>query len=176
VSAAAMDAVDECGFVFDAVEYASVPGALRAAGSTVADLLRRPELADAVFLRPEPTVWSALEYAGHLRDVFLAQRDRALLALVVDTPTFVPIYRDERVGLARYNDDRPELVAGELVMAADLFARLFERLSAAQLARRCIYTYPAPAERDIGWMGRHTLHEAIHHLADVRRVLDQVAA
>src|ERR1700722_5723151 len=171
-----MDAVDESGFVFEAVENAAVPAALRTAASTIADLLGRPELAAAVLLRPEPTVWSALEYAGHLRDVFLAQRDRALLALVVDTPTFVPIYRDERVGLARYNDDRPEGVGGELVMAADLFARLFERLSAAQLARPCIYNYPAPAERDVGWMGRHTLHEAIHHLADVRRVLDQVAA
>jgi hypothetical protein len=176
VTAAPMDAVDDCGFVFDAVPNAAVPAALRTAASTIADILGRPELADAVVRRPEPTVWSALEYAGHLRDVFLAQRDRALLAQVVDTPTFVPIYRDERVGLARYNDDRPDVVAAELVMAADLFARLFERLSADQLARPCIYSYPEVAERDVGWVGRNALHEAIHHLADVRRVLDQVAA
>ena len=173
---APMDAVDDCGFVFDAVENAAVPAALRTAASTIADLLGRPELAAAVLVRPEPTVWSALEYAGHLCDVFLAQRDRALLAQVVDTPTFVSIYRDERVGLARYNDDRPQVVAGELVMAADLFARLFERLSAAQLVRPCIYGYPEVAERDVGWVGRNALHEAIHHLADVRRVLHQVAA
>jgi S-DNA-T family DNA segregation ATPase FtsK/SpoIIIE len=170
-----MDADDECGFVTDAVDDAAVPDALRTAAATIADLLRRPELARAVRLRPGPAVWSALEYTGHLRDVLLAQRDRALLALVVDTPTFVPMYRDERVGLARYNDDDPTVVAGELAVAADLFARLLERLDAAQLARRCIYNYPEPALRDIGWVGRHTLHEAIHHLGDLRRVLDLVA-
>jgi DNA segregation ATPase FtsK/SpoIIIE, S-DNA-T family len=171
-----MDAADECGFVYDAVENAAVPDALRAAAATVADLLSRPQLADAVLRRPEPAVWSALEYGGHLRDVCLAQRDRALLALVVDAPSFAPMYRDERVGLARYNDDDPAVVAAELVMAADLFARLLERLDADQLARPCIYNYPEPARRDVGWVGRHTLHEVIHHLADVRRVLDRVAA
>lgn len=170
-----MEAADECGFVYDAVENSSVPAALRTACATVADLLRRPELAPAVPVRPAPDVWSALEYAGHLRDVCLAQRDRVLLALVVDTPSFVPIYRDERVALAHYNEDEPGLVADELVMAADLFARLLGRLGPAELARSCLYNYPEPKERDVGWVGRHTLHEAIHHLADVRRVLDLVA-
>jgi len=152
-----------------------VPAALRTACATVADLLRREELAPALRIRPAPDVWSALEYAGHLRDVCLAQRDRVLLALVVDTPSFVPIYRDERAALARYNDDDPRAVADELVMAAELFARLFGRLDSAELARPCLYNYPEPAERDVGWVGRHTLHEAIHHLGDVRRVLDLVA-
>jgi hypothetical protein len=175
VSAARLEAVDECGFVYDAVEAASVPAALRMAAATIADLSRRPELAAQVRRRPEPAVWSALEYAGHLRDVLLVQRDRVLLALVVDEPGFVPMYRDERVGLARYNEDAPAVVAAELVMAADLFARLAERLDAAQLARPCIYNYPVKARVDVGWVARHTLHEAIHHLADVRRVLDQVA-
>jgi DNA segregation ATPase FtsK/SpoIIIE, S-DNA-T family len=157
------------------VDDTSVPAALRTASLTVADLLRRPALADQLRLRPAPATWSALEYASHLRDVFLVQRDRVVLALVVDEPTFAPMSRDERVGLARYNDDQPAAVAGELVMAADLLARLLERLDTVQLARTCIYNYPGPTERDIGWVGRHTLHEAIHHLGDVRRVLDQVA-
>jgi len=138
--------------------------------------LRRGELATQVRQRPEPAVWSALEYACHLRDVLLVQRDRVLLALVVDEPGFVPMYRDERVGLARYNEDDPAVVAAELVMAADLFARLIERLDRAQLDRPAIYHYPVTARVDLGWVARHTLHEAIHHLADVRRVLDEVAA
>jgi len=175
VTGAPTEAADECGFVYDAVDVAAVPAALRAAGATFADVLCRPELAELIRVRPEAVVWSALEYAGHLRDVFLAQRERVLLALVVDTPRFVPMYRDERVGLARYNDDDPGVVAHELVMAADLFARLLERLGAAELARSCIFNYPQPTERDIGWVGRHTLHEAVHHLGDIRRVLDLVA-
>jgi hypothetical protein len=115
------------------------------------------------------------EYAGHLRDVVLVQRDRVLLALVVEEPSFVPMYRDERVGLARYNDDDPAQVASELGMAAGLFARLLDRLHEAQLARSCIYNYPTRARVDLEWVARHTLHEAIHRLADVRRVLDEVA-
>jgi hypothetical protein len=175
VSAARLEAVDECGFVYDAVEVASVPAALRTVAATIADLLRRGELAKQVRRRPEPAVWSALEYAGHLRDVLLVQRDRVPLALVVDEPGFAPMNRDERVGLARYNEDDPAVVAAELVMAADLFARLVARLDDGQLSRPCIYNYPVKARVDIGWIARHTLHEAIHHLADVRRVLDQVA-
>jgi S-DNA-T family DNA segregation ATPase FtsK/SpoIIIE len=175
VSGARLEGADECGFVYDAVEVASVPAALRAAAATIADLLCRPELAGSLRRRPEPAVWSALEYAGHLRDVVLVQRDRVLLALVVDEPGFVPMYRDERVGLAHYNDDDPGQVARELVMAAGLFARLLARLDEAQLARPCRYNYPVPARVDLGWVARHTLHEAIHHLADVRRVLDEVA-
>jgi len=170
-----MEAADECGFVYDAVENSAVPAALRTACATVADLLRREELAPVLRIRPAPDVWSALEYAGHLRDICLAQRDRVLLALVVDTPSFVPIYRDQRAVLARYNEDEPGTVAAELVMAAELFARLLGRLDSAELARPCLYNYPEPKERDVGWVGRHTLHEAIHHLGDVRRVLDLVA-
>jgi hypothetical protein len=175
VSAAPTEAVDECGFVYDAVDNAAVPDALRTAAATIADLLRRPALEEVVRLRPEPDVWSALEYGSHVRDVVLVQRDRVLLALVVENPSFVKMYRDERVDLARYNDDDPAVVAGELVMGADLLARLLGRLGTAELARRCIYNYPEPSQRDIGWVGRHTLHEAIHHLGDIRRVLDQVA-
>ena len=175
MSAAGLEAADECGFVYDAVEVTSVPAALRAVAAALDDLLRRPELDGPLRRRPVPAVWSALEYAGHVRDVALVQRDRVLLALVADEPSFVPMHREERVGLARYNDDDPAEVAGELVMAVSLFARLLERLDGAQLARPCVYNYPVPARVDIGWVARHTLHEAIHHLADVRSVLDRVA-
>ena len=44
----------------------------------------------------------------HVRDVFLVQRDRLYTALVEDTPTFTPMYRDQRVTLARYNAQDPE--------------------------------------------------------------------
>jgi len=38
------------------------------------------------------------------------------------------------------------------------------------------YPWPAPAERDVAWVGRHTVHEGEHHLMDVRRVLAAVTA
>jgi hypothetical protein len=44
------------------------------------------------------------------------------------------------------------------------------------LARPCIYNYPEPLERDVAWLGHHTLHEATHHLEDLRSALARLAA
>jgi len=112
-----------------------------------------------------------LEYACHVRDVLLVQRERVLLALVGDRPSFPRMYRDERALLARYQQEPIDDVLRELGMAANLAARLFEGLSPEQLDRPCIYNFPAPAERDVAWLGRHTLHETKHHLGDIRSEL-----
>ncbi len=119
--------------------------------------------------------WSALEYACHVRDVLLIQRDRVILALVEESPSFAPMHRDERVGLAGYDHERPLEVAAQVTMAAELFGQLFDRLSEEQLGRHCLYNFPAPTERDLDWVGRHTAHEVTHHLHDVRGGLDRVA-
>jgi hypothetical protein len=44
-----------------------------------------------------------------------------------------------------------------------------------QWRRSCVYNYPEPMKRSLEWVGRHTLHEAIHHLVDVRRLLGREA-
>lgn len=121
--------------------------------------------------RPDAATWSALEYACHVRDVLLVQRDRALRALVEDVPSFPPMHREERVTLARYADEDPALVGEEIAMAAGLLSRLWDGLEPSQLERRCVYGYPTPTEVDLAWVGRHTIHEVEHHLLDVRRVL-----
>jgi hypothetical protein len=69
--------------------------------------------------RPEPTVWSALEYACHVRDVLLVQRDRAVLAQVQESPGFARMYRDERVSICRYGAHAISEVLGQLAMAAE---------------------------------------------------------
>jgi hypothetical protein len=168
---AAMDSCAQCDFHYDKLEVEKVPDALRflgrayqtrlvicAEGMGEERVLRR---------RPEPHVWSALEYACHFRDVVLAQRERLYLALVEDIPRFWSIYRDQRVTLACYSDDRVEDVAREVDMAAGLLARAFARLDDGQWRRRCIYGYPAPMERTIAWLARHTVHEGRHHLQDI---------
>jgi hypothetical protein len=116
-------------------------------------------------------VWSALEYACHLRDVFLAQRERLYLALVEDKPEFWPMNRDERPALARYNEQQPELVVSELDVAARLFARSCSYLTPEQWQRSCVYGYPARVERTLQWVAQHTLHEGQHHVLDITRGL-----
>lgn len=87
---------DECGLVSASIPVEDVPNALIAFGP----MYRARLDADPAILRsrPSPDVWSALEYACHVRDVLEVQRDRLLLALAEDRPTFVPMGRDERVG------------------------------------------------------------------------------
>lgn len=162
----------ECGFDYASVAAADLPARLRAVGPAMRARLGGAGRDAAVLSRrPAPDVWSAIEYAGHVRDVLLAQRERVLLALVEDRPSFASIHRDARVDLVGYATEAPGSVAGGVDLAAGMLARVFERCSAAQLARRCVYVYPEPAERDVLWVGRHTVHEAEHHLGDVDRVL-----
>jgi hypothetical protein len=84
------------------------------------------------------------------------------------------MYRDARPTLARYNQQDPAVVLNQLAVAGELVADAFSALDGAQLARTFTYNYPAPAIHDVLWLGRHTLHEAEHHLADVHRVLAAV--
>lgn len=169
---------DQCQFVYDDHGPATVAVELASLGPRYGERLNVPAGSrEAAVLRerPEPGVWSALEYACHVRDVLLAQRERLFLALVEDCPSFVPIYREQRVSLARYREANPGTVAAQLGMVAELVAGAFEGIDDAGWRRECIYNFPAPARRSVGWLATHTVHEGEHHLADIDRVLNELA-
>ena len=165
-----MTSCGQCGFVYEELPVDRVSDALRAFGSTYRDALAGVD-AEVAVARIEPTVWSALEYAAHVRDVFLIQRERAVLGRVVERPSLAPMSRDERVELCRYTSQPLEDVLGQLAMAADLCALVFEGLTPTDWDREVIYHWPTTSVRDLRWVGRHTVHEGTHHLGDVRRVL-----
>jgi hypothetical protein len=123
--------------------------------------------------RPTPVEWSPLEYACHVRDVALMQRDRLYVALVEDGPSFKPMYRDQRVEFDRYDRQEPETVANQLAMATSMLANAFDPLTNEQWTRPLIYGYPEAARRDVEWMAHHTLHELVHHLSDIDRILSR---
>jgi S-DNA-T family DNA segregation ATPase FtsK/SpoIIIE len=164
-----VDSCDECGFVYDEERLRPLDELLRHVGPPFRAVLAEDD--GALRRRPAPAVWSALEYACHVRDVLLLQRDRIYVALVQELPAFTPMYRDERVSLARYNDQDPAKVADQIDVAADLLAGTYAVLDDDQLARRCHYGYPDPEIRTVRWIGVHTLHEAQHHAMDARRSL-----
>lgn len=112
-------------------------------------------------------MWSALEYACHVRDVFRVQRERVQLALAEDKPAFASMRREERVVEERYNDQQPAQVALEIVGAAASLARLLESLDDQGWHRTGIYNWPERRVRAVEWIGRHTIHEAQHHLQDI---------
>lgn len=160
----------ECRFRSELVELEEISGRLRSLGPSFAGVLHgvAPALASR---RPAPSVWSALEYTCHVRDVLLVQRDRAVLAQVEDIPSFARMHRDERVALCHYDEQPVTEVLAQLAMAADLCAIVFDGLNQTAWTRRLIYNWPEATEHDLAWLGRHTLHEGHHHLMDVRRVL-----
>jgi hypothetical protein len=162
----------ECRFVYESVGLDEIPVVLRDLGSRFSN--RVGDVDDAILgRRLDPPAWSPLEYLCHVRDLFLIQRDRAVLALIEDGPSFPRMYRDERADLAHYGWESPGHVVQQLQVAADLVALVFSGRSSGEWRRRLIYNYPEPVQRDLAWLGRHTIHEGEHHLFDVDRILTQ---
>jgi DNA segregation ATPase FtsK/SpoIIIE, S-DNA-T family len=159
----------QCGFTYGLLDRSALPGSMRAHGRTVAQ--RVESGSDDLGTRRLPEEWSPLEYACHVRDVLLMQRDRLYVALVEDEPSFKPMYREERVAFDRYSTQSPSAVADQIIMSADLLAHAFDGLSEGQWARPLLYNFPVPARRDVEWVAHHTVHEMIHHLADIDRIL-----
>ena len=134
----------------------------------IASVLRNTDAADLRW-RPEPDTWSRVEYACHVRDVLLVQRERVVLARTVDQPEFTSMSRDERVEYDGYADQSPADVAVQVVEAARLFANILRRLDDDAWDRTVVYTWPVREVRTLRWVGVHTAHELVHHLDDMRR-------
>jgi DNA segregation ATPase FtsK/SpoIIIE, S-DNA-T family len=166
-----MTTCGECRFEYESVAPGAIGATIEARSATIAGLLRATP-ADRLAAHRAAGVWSALEYGAHVRDVVLAQRERLVLVLVEDRPSFARMYRDERVELLGYAGEDPATVADQLEQAAALTGRAFRRRTAAELARPLVYNYPAPMDVDLLWMGRHTVHEAVHHLGDIHKAID----
>ena len=175
-STPAVDSVcEECGFDYDGVADAEVGGKLRDFGRRYRVPLTRglkgEALDDLVRAHPQEGVWSALEYACHVRDVFAVQRERVEQALVAGELAYTPMGREQRVIDDRYNEQGPAAVADQLAANADAMAATVEAFTPDQWQIGGVYGYPVPTQRDLRWLARHTIHEGHHHLLDVGRVL-----
>jgi S-DNA-T family DNA segregation ATPase FtsK/SpoIIIE len=166
-----MERCAACGFAYGVLPRQDLSRQTRACARAIGARLEAPP--DHLDARRSPGEWSVLEYCCHVRDVMLMQRDRLYVALVEDEPSFKPMYRNERVAFDRYDAQAPDVVAGQIVMAADLWSHALDGLDEAQWTRPLIYGFPDPARRDVEWVGHHTLHELQHHLMDVDRILGQ---
>ncbi|HMD46925.1 MAG TPA: DinB family protein [Acidimicrobiales bacterium] len=163
----------DCDFVYDSVATADIADTLRAFTPSYREVLGTADRAH-VARRPAAGVWSALEYACHIRDVLLVQRDRVVRALVEDRPDIPRMQRDERVAICAYGTEPVPVVLDQLQMADDLLWMVLSRLDAAGWARPLRYYWPWPEEQDVAWVGRHTIHECRHHLIDVRTGLERL--
>jgi hypothetical protein len=171
---------EACEFSYDELTEDAIALAVRQVAEQLAERLAPspvPDVAHDLRLRAHPIsgVWSALEYACHVRDVLLVQRARIHQAQVEDRPEFTPMGREERVERDRYNEQSPATVAAELRDAARALADDLDALAPAGWQRTGVYNWPEREERTVAWIAVHTVHELVHHMRDVDDVLEAAA-
>ncbi|MBT8240983.1 MAG: DinB family protein [Acidimicrobiia bacterium] len=115
--------------------------------------------------RPEPDIWSPLEYGCHVRDVFTLFLERLELMLAEDGPTFANWNPNLTAEAERYDLQDPAMVAGQLGVAAENLAGRFESLDAADLGRTGHRS--DGASFTIESFARYEIHDPLHHLWDV---------
>ncbi|MFF2351604.1 DinB family protein [Kitasatospora sp. NPDC058115] len=153
----------DCGLDAGAVVREDVAGMIRAnAAGWVRVLAGEPE---ALRRRPRPEVWSDLEYACHVRDVFRLFHVRLNLILEEDDPLFPNWDQDETAVAERYGEQRPAVVAGELEEAAQVLAAAFAGVSGAQWGRTG--NRSDGARFTVESFARYLIHDPVHHLYDV---------
>jgi hypothetical protein len=152
----------DCGF--DARSVAPDDIADRTLGSTApwATVLTRPDATR----RPEPQVWSPLEYACHVRDVCRVFDGRLALMLAEDAPRFANWDQDATAVAERYGEQDPTVVGGELREAAASVAAAFGSVREDQWTRTGRRS--DGSEFTVLTLGQYFLHDLAHHLVDVR--------
>jgi hypothetical protein len=151
----------DCGFDAVAIRTTDVAARVRGAAKVFAVVLQRPDARD----RPQPRVWSVLEYGCHVRDVCGVFDERVHLMLSQDDPRFASWDQDATALARRYWTQEPAVVTAELTAAAQGVARSFEGLDVDQWSR--------PGRRSNGSvftidsLARYLLHDLVHHVHDV---------
>ncbi len=165
---------DECGFNYDTGDLQGTVTTLVRQSAECSMALTKAAAgpdSDVVRIRPEPEVWSAIEYACHVRDVLEVQRLRIAQCLAEDRPVYAPMDRTGRVKQEKYEHQDPMEVAAALMRFAREFGAAARVLTPPQLGKLGLYNYPVRAPRSLGWLIRHTAHEIQHHRHDIIKIL-----
>jgi hypothetical protein len=153
----------ECGFDASTVDVHAVGELIRATSTRWEQVLDGPPA--QIRPRPRPDRWSTLEYAAHVRDVFLLYHERLRLMLDTNDPLYPNWDQDETANRERYGEQEPADVAVALVDAACVLAAAFDAVEGDQWSR--------PGRRSDGAaftvtsFARYMIHDPIHHLWDV---------
>jgi hypothetical protein len=149
----------ECGY--DASNVDDVATRTRAAVAIIRAALESPSAAS----RPQPDVWSPLEYACHVRDVCIVFGARLASMRATDDPLFADWNQDETALAERYWEQDPARVSDELAVEGERIAADFASLRPEEL--------PRPGRRSNGsvftvdTLAKYFLHDLEHHAHDV---------
>ncbi len=153
----------DCGADVGALSIDEVVELNRSCAADWAEVLRTHP---TVAVRPEPDIWSPLEYGAHVRDVFRLFLMRLELMLTEDDPLFANWNPNETQEAERYHEQNPAVVATELLEAATAISDRFAGLSADQMSR--VGRRSDGASFTVESFARYEIHDPVHHLWDVR--------
>ncbi|WP_153502645.1 DinB family protein [Cumulibacter manganitolerans] len=115
--------------------------------------------------RPDPTTWSPVEYAAHVRDVCRIFRERLALMLDEDNPTFDNWDQDAAAVEQDYFHQQPATVASEYAAQATQTADAFDAVRDDQWQRTSKRSNGASFTTES--FAVYFLHDIEHHLHDV---------
>ncbi len=152
----------ECGFDAGSVSGGEVSDLLRAKAARWPAVCARPD----VRVRPEPRVWSPLEYACHVRDVCRVFEARVVLIRSQLNPAFENWNQDDAAITEVYAAQDPAVVSAQLTASAEDAAAAFDAIGegdwqrAGRRSNGSLFTLET--------LGQYFLHDVAHHLHDVR--------
>jgi SAM-dependent methyltransferase len=158
----------ECGLDAGSVYPGDLPHLLRANAQVWLALMGDPEVGE----RPEPSVWSPLEYACHVHDVHQLFHERVTAMLTDDHPDFANWDQDVTAVEKRYADQVPAIVGPTLVAAAYAVGDLYASVSGDTWDRTGLRSDGALFT--IAAIGRYHYHDVYHHLHDVAALAERV--
>jgi DinB superfamily len=152
----------DCGFDARTVAGQQVATRLRSNATRWSAVLGRAD----VKARPQPRVWSPLEYGCHVRDVCRVFELRVNLMRLQGDPAFENWDQDAAAVADAYGAQDPAVVSVELSAAAGAAATAFEAVGAGEWQRTGRRSNGAVFT--IETLGQYFLHDVTHHLHDVR--------
>jgi hypothetical protein len=167
-----MDRCAECGFDPDDLRPGDMAVAVRSFGRRYRAPLTRAlpgeDLDDIVRRSPGEGVWSALEYCGHVLDIFRVFDDRVRCALERREPDEPVVDWEGRVAAASPTLER-EAVAEDIDDASDTLATTLGEVNGDEW--RLPGLTGRGREVPVVDLATIAVHEGSHHLLDIGRVL-----
>jgi DinB superfamily len=156
-----------CDVGYSSVDVSAAVAGIRSVPDAVASRMAALP-GPALRWRPEPGVWSVLEYAAHVRDVYATFLIRLHRARTEDHPALEPMFNDLRAVRLRYNELAPDAVLHELTLAASGFCDEVADTADDEWGR-VVRRLPGE-DRTALWLVRQAMHEGVHHARDIERV------
>ncbi len=161
-------ACPECGLDAGSIQPGDLPHLLRANAQVWLALMGDPQVA----VRPEPHVWSPLEYACHVHDVHQVFHERVSAMLAEHRPHFANWDQDAAAVEKRYADQVAAIVGPTLVAAAYAVGDVYASVTGHDWDRPGVRSDGAVFT--VASIGRYHYHDVHHHLHDVAALAERV--